>query len=461
MNQDRLFRQTRWRLASWYAGVMGVILSLSGLGLYEAIAHAHWVTLDREISSVAGTLHDSLEPLLKQPGIIEPEARRLLPDLCLADASSEGQCSGYAETKDKQYERRHAIGAVSQGNYYVRFLDKSGNLVAWAGTELELPGTADGEAWQTLTESSGVRYRHISVLLHTRDNRDWGYLQVGRSLQDWDDYLSVVTVTILVGLPLALLLVGAASWWLAGLAMQPIYQSYRQIQQFTADAAHELRTPLAAIRATVESTLRLQHIDETEARDTLSTVERQNDRLSQLVKDLLLLSRMDRPALAAKRIACNLQDIIGDIEEELAVLAVKADVKLAQDIRVKDSLSVEGDERQLYRMLYNLVANAIQYSSPGGKATVILDRQQQYALIRVKDSGIGIAPEERERIFDRFYRANSDRSRSSGGAGLGLPIAEAIARSHNGSIQVESELGKGSIFTIRLPLSRKGLRMND
>ena len=453
MNQDRLFRQTRWRLASWYAGVMGVILSLSGLGLYEAIAHAHWVTFDREISSVAGTLHDSLEPLLKEPGIIEAETRRLLPDLCFADASFDANCSGAAETNDEGEKRRNAIGAVRQGNYYVRLLDKSGNLLAWAGTELKLPAATDGEAWQTFADSRGVRYRHISVMLHSRDNRDWGYLQVGRSLQDWDDYLSVVTVTIIIGLPIALLLVGAASWWLAGLAMQPIYQSYRQIQQFTADAAHELRTPLAAIRATVESSLRLQHLDETEARDTLSTVERQNDRLSQLVKDLLLLSRMDRQALAAKKIACNLQDLIGDIEEELAVLAVKADVKLTRDIRVKNALSVEGDEQQLYRMLYNLVANAIQYSSLGGEVTIALDRWQQYALIRVKDSGIGIAPEEQERIFDRFYRANSDRSRSSGGAGLGLPIALAIARSHNGSIQVESELGKGSIFTIRLPLN--------
>ena len=449
MNQNQLFQQVRWRLASWYAGVMGVILGLSAFGLYEAIAHAHWVTLDREISSVAGTLHDSLEPLLKQPGILEPEVRRLLPDLCLVDARSDDRCLGSVAKNDPQ---RHAIGAVRQENYSIRLIDRPGNLVAWAGTKLKVPTVDNGQDWLTFVTPTGTRYRHFTAILHTRDNRHWGYLQVGRSLQDWDDYLSAIATTILIGLPLALLFVGAASWWLAGLAMQPIYQSYRQIQQFTADAAHELRTPLAAIRATVESTLRLDRLDEAEARDTLKTVERQNHRLSQLVKDLLLLSRMDRQALAQKQHPCNLADIISDIEEELAVFAMKADVRLIRDIRIKDSLSVTGDEQQLYRMVHNLVSNAIQSSNPGAEVRIILDRWQQQAAIQVKDSGIGIAPEDRERIFDRFYRVSSDRARSSGGAGLGLSIARAIARDHNGSITVESELGQWSIFTIKLPL---------
>lgn len=452
MNQNQLFQQTRWRLASWYAGVMGVILGLSAFGLYEAIAHAHWITLDRELSSVAGTLHDSLEPVLKQPGILSPDVRRLLPDLCLADANSDDRCRGSAAENDPQ---RHSIGAVRQENYSIRLIDRPGNLVAWAGTKLELPTVGNGQQWQTFVTANGTRYRHFTVVLHTGDRRDWGYLQVGRSLQDWDDYLSAIVTMILIGLPLALLLVGAASWWLAGLAMQPIYQSYRQIQQFTADAAHELRTPLAAIRATVESTLRLGKrscLDEAEIRETLKTVARQNDRLSQLVKDLLLLSRMDRQALAQKQHPCNLPDIISDIEEELAVLAMKAEVTLIRDIRT-DSLSVTGDEQQLYRMVHNLVSNAIQYCHPGAEVKIILDRWQQQAVIQVQDSGIGIAPENQKRIFDRFYRVSSDRARDSGGVGLGLSIAQAIAQKHNGSIEVESKLGLGSIFTIKLPLN--------
>ncbi len=120
----------------------------------------------------------------------------------------------------------------------------------------------------------------------TQDNRDWGYIQVGRSLEDFSNYLNAVKLILALGLPIAMGLVGVASWWLAGLAMQPIYQSYKQIQQFTADVAHELRTPLAATRATVESALMMPQLDETEARDILQTVERQNLRLTTLVADL-------------------------------------------------------------------------------------------------------------------------------------------------------------------------------
>ena len=116
---------------------------------------------------------------------------------------------------------------------------------------------------------------------------------VGRSFQDFDQYLSSVRWSLLIGLLLSLALVTAASWWLSALAMRPIYQSYQQIQQFTADAAHELRTPLAAIRATVESVLRLPQIDRWMLKETLMVVNRQNQRLTTLVSDLLLLSRLD------------------------------------------------------------------------------------------------------------------------------------------------------------------------
>ncbi|TAG88987.1 MAG: two-component sensor histidine kinase, partial [Oscillatoriales cyanobacterium] len=112
-----------------------------------------------------------------------------------------------------------------------------------------------------------------------------------------------------------------------------------------------------------------------------------------------------------------------------------------------------GDEVQLYRMVTNLITNAIHYTPPGGLIFAILDRTDKEALIQVQDTGVGIAPAEQTRIFDRFYRVQSDRSRATGGAGLGLSIASAIVVAHQGSIQVESELGKGSTFTIRLPLN--------
>jgi signal transduction histidine kinase len=233
--------------------------------------------------------------------------------------------------------------------------------------------------------------------------------------------------------------------------MQPIYQSYSQIQQFTADAAHELRTPLAALTATVESALRLRHLSEPEARDILRTVDRQNQRLTTLVADLLLLARMERQSLPVRLQLCCLNDIVSDLVEELATLAIAAGVTLRSDIRVDKPLHILGDEEQLYRLVSNLIVNAIQYTPKDGQVNVILDRNENQAIVQVQDTGIGIAPEHQQRIFDRFYRVSSDRSRTSGGSGLGLAITFAIVQAHHGSLQLQSELGKGSTFTIRLP----------
>lgn len=442
MNQNKLFNQTRWKLALSYAGVMGLILSLIGFGVYKAIAHAHLVALDRELESVAGTLHDNLEWKLKQPGKVEPMLRESLPNLCLVGINCHPPPASY---------NRHILNAINQGDYYIRLFDTSKRLIAIAGNYPEgLPQVLNQESW--ISDGKGNRYHQIYVALHTQDQQDWGYFQVGRSLKDLDEYLNTVKLILWLGLPISLILIAGASWWLAGLAMRPIYQSYKQIQQFTADAAHELRTPLAATLATVESALLMPHLLETEARDILGIIERQNRRLSQLVADLLLLARLDRQVVSVRRQKCCLDDLVSDLVEELAALAIAAQVTLSSNLQVQSPLDVVGDTDQLYRLVSNLIINAIQYTPKGGRVTVILDQSDHQAVIQVKDTGIGIAPAEQERIFDRFYRVNSDRSRDTGGSGLGLAIAKAIATAHQGNLQVQSELGVGSTFTLRLPL---------
>jgi two-component system OmpR family sensor kinase len=444
MHQNKLFNRTRWRLALWYAGVMGLILSVSGLGVYEAIAHAHWVAVDRELESVAGTLHDSIELKLKQPGRLEPIVEELVPNLCYRETSC---------MTEQSSSSRHILSAVKQGNYYVRFFDTSGQLIAIAGVHSQgLPQVLNKERWQSLKDSKGNVYHQISLSLHTRDNRDWGYFQVGRSLKDFNDYLNNVKWILKLGLPTTLILVGVSSWWLAGLAMQPIYQSYKQIQQFTADAAHELRTPLAATQATVESARSIPDLDDNEVQDILDTIWRQNRRLIQLVADLLLLARLEQQAVPRRHQLCCLNDIVSDLVEEFTALAISKSVTLTSAIRVDNPFNVMGDEEQLYRLVSNLIINAIQYTPASGQVTVVLARSDNQALIHVQDTGIGIAPFEQTQIFDRFYRVNSDRSRHTGGSGLGLAIAKAIVQAHQGSLQVQSELGKGSTFTIRLPL---------
>ena len=427
----------------WYAGVMGLILTLGGLVFYEMICQSRWGSLHQELTSISGTLHDGLEPVLKHSGHLEPGANQLLPGICMATTP----CSNVVKGSE-----RHILGAVQQSGYYVRFLDLSGKIVATLDPQPEgLPIKIGSELWQTLKDRQGKRYHQISLLLKTPNQTPWGYMQIGRSLQDYDEYLDTLRVMLLVGIPVAMLFISGASWGLAGLAMQPVYQSYRQVQQFTADAAHELRTPLAATRATVESVLELETISEAESRSTLQTVARQNLRLSQLVQDLLLLSRLDIQRLALKQQSCDLKTLIYDVIDEFEALAVAADIQLAADIQAQQSLSVMGDVEQLYRLVANLVGNAIYYTPKGGQVFVTLGRDDHHALIRVRDTGIGITPEAQSHIFERFYRVNSDRSRATGGSGLGLAIAMGIAVAHHGTIQVQSKVGRGSTFTVKLP----------
>ncbi|MEA5516233.1 two-component system sensor histidine kinase RppB [Nodularia sp. UHCC 0506] len=443
MNDNKLFRQTRLRLSFWYALVMAVIFSLCEYGVYRVLSHTQWVTLNRELESVAGTLHDSIELKLQEPGKLSLVMKQLLPNICtVSEGCIQVQLSSH----------RHVLSAINQSNYYVRFFDNFGRLIAIAGTYPKgLSSEFNQESWQSLKDNQGVVYQQISFVLHTQDNRDWGYIQVGRSLEDFNTYLETIKLTLALVFPIALGLVGFASWWLAGLAMQPIYLSYQQVQQFTADAAHELRTPLAATQATIESTLFMSQLDTAEARDVLKTIQRQNQRLTTLVKDLLLLTRLDRQAVSIQYNLCCLNDIISDLIEEFAALAIASDIKLISQVGMSASLNVMGNEDQLYRLFSNLIFNAIQYTAAGGKVTIGLGRNDHDAVIQVQDTGIGIPQSEIPRIFDRFYRVNSDRSRKTGGSGLGLAIAQAIVHAHNGSINIHSELNIGSKFIVKLP----------
>ena len=441
MHQNKLFNRTRAQLAGYYAGVMGLILSLSGLTMHQMLAKASWHAVEQELESISGTLHDTLEPKLIQPNRIEPAIEQALPGLCLAGTD----CSN-------DVPKRHILGIVQEGNYYVLFFTQSGQLLASLGQPDGLPPKETEEGWNTLQDRSGTRYHSSTLLLKTATGSAWGYMQIGRSLKEYDEHLTTLRILLAVGLPLSMLLVAGAGWWLAGLAIRPVYQSYQQMQQFTADAAHELRTPIATIRATVESVQDVDDLSKEEMQETLSVVDRQNNRLAHLVQDLLLLSRMDQRTLAEKRQPCCLNDLIHDLVESLSILELAAPIKLTMQFQVKEPLCVMGDENQLSRLFSNLIVNALQYTPNGGIVTVILERNETHARVQVQDTGIGIAPADQSCIFDRFYRVSSDRSRHTGGAGLGLAIAHAIAESHRGSIQVESELTRGSTFTVRLPL---------
>lgn len=450
MEQNSLFSQTRLRLAGWYAGVMGCILALCGLGVYHGVALANRETINHGLESAANALHDSIEPILQQPEHLQQIAQELSWQLCLDPANC----------LPTTVSTLSPISPVSESvGYYMRLVDQTGKPIALTGKQpegLSIPPVSGD--WQTLVDRQGMQYRQITLPLYSQ-NKLWGYLQVGRSLNDINLHLGSLRITLLLGWPVAMVLIAGSSWWLAGKAIEPVYQSYQQMQEFTADAAHEFRTPLAAMASTIEAAQRVYGQSyglpnsEMDTQGLIGVLQRQMTRLSQLVSDLLLLTRIEQQGRVTESKQCCLNDLVSDLVEELAFLAIETQVTLSMQIVSTEPLYIQGNEEQLYRLVSNLIVNAIQATPHGGEVRVILRRSEEEAIILIQDTGIGIAPEDLSRIFDRFYRVHKDRSRQTGGSGLGLEIAQTIAKNHQGSIQVQSQVGVGSTFTVRLPIT--------
>ena len=225
--------------------------------------------------------------------------------------------------------------------------------------------------------------------------------------------------------------------------------SFEAERQFSSDVSHELRTPIAVIRSQCEFALSGQAGEE-EKREAFEAVLKQSERMNSIVSQLLLLSRAGNGKFVPEREPVELNVLCETVCEELEAMAAERQVKLAWNT---EELQITGDETLLIRMVNNLVSNAIRYNRPGGSAEVSLRKRGKYAVLTVRDTGIGIRREDLGQIFNRFYRA--DRSRSSEGTGLGLSMAAWIARVHGGSIRAESVYGEGSVFTAELPIEEQ------
>lgn len=225
--------------------------------------------------------------------------------------------------------------------------------------------------------------------------------------------------------------------------------SFEAERQFSSDVSHELRTPIAVIRSQCEFALSGQAGEE-EKREAFEAVLKQSERMNSIVSRLLLLSRAENGKFVPEREPVELNVLCETVCEKLEAMAAERQVELAWNT---EELQITGDETLLIRMVNNLVSNAIRYNRPGGSAEVSLRKRGKYAVLTVRDTGIGIRREDLGQIFNRFYRA--DRSRSSEGTGLGLSMAAWIARVHGGSIRAESVYGEGSVFTAELPIEEQ------
>jgi two-component system OmpR family sensor kinase len=227
--------------------------------------------------------------------------------------------------------------------------------------------------------------------------------------------------------------------------------SFAELQRFTADASHELRSPLTALRTVGEVALRDGN-DPATLRETIGSMLEEADRLTDLVDALLTLARMDVTKVGATREEVNLAALLKEIRDQFDVLAAEKDQRLA--LTSDHDVAVQTDRTLLRLALVNLVHNAIQHSRPNSKISLAAARRPSGVDISVSDSGHGIAPEYHEKIFEPFFRVDKARSRSEGGGvGLGLAIAKRAIERNGGRIIVESDLNRGSVFRIELPSS--------
>jgi signal transduction histidine kinase len=293
---------------------------------------------------------------------------------------------------------------------------------------------------------------------------DGGTLYVGQSLQPEQAALHSLLLVLLGGGALGLLLSFGGAWILSGRALIPIHAAFQRQQEFVADASHELRTPLTVLRSATDLLNQRRHEPLDANGELFDDTRAEIARMERLAADLLTLARSDTGELELMTAPLELGEVATDVVRRTAPLAASHDVLLA--VQGADSEAVvEADPDRLQQVLLILIDNAIKHTGASGRVDVRVERDGSFGILRVVDTGSGIAPEHLPRIFDRFYRVDTARSRLGGGTGLGLSIARMLVNAHGGELSLTSNLGVGTSVTIRLPLidraARIGGRLGD
>ncbi|MCG8364683.1 MAG: HAMP domain-containing histidine kinase [Pseudanabaenales cyanobacterium] len=285
------------------------------------------------------------------------------------------------------------------------------------------------------------------------NNRIVGYLQAATPLDPLQTDLNRLLVVLTLSVPVTLGVIGLTGWILGGVAMQPIRQSYDRLQRFTADASHELRSPLAAILSNAQVAL-IPNIQASSQADCVKEIETAAKAMSELIDDLLFLARHDGPiAGAALNERISVRELLTPLVDYGAAHAFRRNRKFIHDIQPHIAM-VKANPQLLRRALTNLLDNAFKYTKDSGVVQLRLQVQTHHVLIQVEDDGVGIPEADLPHIFDRFYRVDAARSRHTGGFGLGLSIAQQVIHAHGGQITATSAVGQGSTFHVQLPLQK-------
>lgn len=456
----------RMRMTLWYVSVLGGTLLIYSIGISALLVWQLQKQLGRhaieDIETVEGLLE--IDPdgkvTLREDYHNHPQSRQVEERL-LEVLSPDGQVLYKNERLGKRSLGGVPFSGEGKGGYSERF------------ARLE-----DGSPVRLVSRYHVLNGRPLLIRLAYSEREIW-------------ESFEKLWTAMLLGLPVALGLAGFSGYLLASRALAPVTgmvrraeqislerlstrlpvenddelghlaqvfnemlarleQSFEQLRRFTADAAHEFRTPLASLRSVGEVGLQRKRSGD-EYREVIGSMLEETNRLTRLVESLLTLSRADAGQIMLQSSVIPVMELLRESAVLLEALMEEKQQHLI--LQGDDTARVSGDSLFLRQVFLNLVHNAIKYSPIGGTITlsVSVDRQEPAVIATVKDSGPGVPPEHREKVFDRFYRIDQGRDRDSGGAGLGLAIVKWVVRAHGGNIRIESGAEGGSIFRIQLP----------
>ncbi len=467
----------KFRFTVWYLIVLTLLISVLSVGVYFYLSHSLHRNLDRSLELRATQLQ-TIQGVMSSiaMGEFEEELGEVVL-LYFSIKNSREITSISAQNVDVTLDSELVQRALHGEAFYTTITAAEGKELRFYVFPLprSVPAFSPARPGILQTGTASIESAVIAV---------------GRSTEDIDKSLAGLIRTLSIAGPFTLILAGAGGVFLAQRALKPVdkiartahqigesdlsrripvqsrdelgrlastlnqmierlERAFKRQQQFTADASHELRSPLSVIQA--ESTLALnKERSPDEYKRSLEVISNESAHMAKVIDQLLMLARADsgRESLSFEEI--DLGDLLASIAENTEILCKDKGIEFCSDLR--DSILVSGDRAKLRELFLNLLDNAIRYSPDGGTISLTLRREEDMAVIDIADTGIGIPEKDIPHIFERFYRVDRARSREQAGAGLGLSICKYIAEVHGGRIEVKSELGKGSTFSVWLPL---------
>lgn len=427
-----IFGRSRRRLAFAYALIMCLFMAIIIFVVHMAMNWSMFSEQAQELSDAANSVAEVQVFYLQNPNISVDETRYF--------RTANDRLFFYIFSEDKQLIRfERASFRLEQ--FVLDFIE-SGHLEE-GEVEVFHHSNETGQINTVMMTSKKIVNDNVVQILY-----------VGKDVTALYSGLQKATYAQVVLGFVALLIASAIGYYMAGRALIPLKEAYDRQKQFAADASHELRTPLAVVMASADLLLADPSIENPFLRQVLEDLKSEVKKMTNLVSDLLMVARSDNNALKVKIQRLDLTEILKQVIRTMTPIAEKKNIRLAGENFSK--ALINADEQKVKQLAIILVDNAIKYTPEGGAVLVRLERADNVrAVFAVMDSGIGIAPEDLDKVFERFYRVDKARSREMGGNGLGLAIAAEIVKLHDGKISVESKLGEGTKFTVELKANLK------